>query len=134
MTNTLLLVLLLASTKVVAMPTTASLAVSTIIVDKPVSGVITDTNGEPLVGVNIVVKGTNKGVLSDVTGAFKINVEKTDILVFSFVGFKNQEVKVGEQTVINVKMEDGEALSTMTVVGSRFTKPRSDVDRPCQLT
>ena len=133
-TNTLLLVLLLASAKTTAMPTTASTkAVSTLTIEKSVSGIVTDGKGEALVGVSVVVKGTGKGALTDVNGNYKVNVEKTDVLVFSFVGFKNQEITVGEQSIINVKMADGEALSTMTVVGSRFTKPRTDVDRPVPI-
>jgi iron complex outermembrane recepter protein len=134
LTNLLLVVAILATTATTIKANNAFLTVFiNKSLEKSVSGVITDSNGEPLVGVNVVVKGTSKGVLSDVTGAFKINVEKTDVLVFSFVGFKNQEITVGEQTVINVKMEDGEALSTMTVVGSRFAKPRTDVDRPVPI-
>ena len=132
--NLLLVVAMLATTATSAWTNNAFLtAFAHQTLEKSVSGIITDTNGEALVGVSVVVKGTSKGTLSDVTGGFKINVENTDVLVFSFVGYKNQEITVGEQSTINVKMEDGEALSTMTVVGSRFTKPRTDVDRPVPI-
>ena len=98
--------------------------------EKSVSGVVTDGNGEVLVGVSVVIKGTTKGVLSDINGAYKINVERNDVLVFSFVGFKTQEIKVTDNMAeLNIKMEDGESLSAITVVGSRG-KARVDVDRP----
>ena len=103
---------------------------SSVILEKIVSGIVTDGNGEALVGVSVVIKGTSKGALSDVNGAFKVSVEKGDVLVFSFVGFKTQEVKVTDNmTELNIKMEDGESLSAVTVVGSRG-KARVDVDRP----
>jgi iron complex outermembrane recepter protein len=100
------------------------------VIEKSISGTVTDANGEPLVGVNIVIKGTTKGTLTDVDGNFKMSVERNDILVFSFVGFKNQEIKVTDDiSVLNIKMEDGESLSAVTVIGSRG-KARTDVDRP----
>lgn len=104
--------------------------INSAVIEKIVSGIITDANGEVLVGVNIVIKGTTKGTLSDINGAYKISVERNDVLVFSFVGFKTQEVKVADNTAeLNIKMEDGESLSAVTVVGSRG-KARVDVDRP----
>ena len=133
--NMLLLVALLLSTATnawaAATPFTFNAKVTTI--EKSVSGTVTDSNGEPLVGVSVVIKGTGKGTLSDVNGNYKLTVEKGDVLVFSFVGFKTQEYPVGEGATIDIKLEDGESLSTMTVVGSRFTKPRSDVDRPVPI-
>ncbi len=102
---------------------------ATVVDEKSVTGKVTDTNGEALVGVNIVVKGTTKGTLTDVDGQFKMNIERNDILVFSFVGFKTQEIKITDNiTVLNIKMEDGESLSAVTVIGSRG-KARVDVDR-----
>jgi iron complex outermembrane recepter protein len=134
-TNMLLLVAFLLSSTTNswagATPFTFSTKVTTI--EKSVSGTVTDSNGEPLVGVSIVIKGSGKGTLTDVNGNFKLTVEKGDVLVFSFVGFKTQELPVGEDSTINIKLEDGESLSTMVVVGSRFTKPRSDVDRPVPI-
>lgn len=103
-------------------------------IEKIVSGIVTDGKGEALVGVSVVIKGTNKGTLTDVNGNFKIAVESNNVLVFSFVGFKTQEIAVSDaKNDLNIVMEDGESLSTMTVVGSRFTKPRSNVDRPVPI-
>jgi iron complex outermembrane recepter protein len=102
---------------------------SVAVIEKIISGNVTDSNGEALVGVNIIIKGTTKGTLTDVDGNFKLTAEKGDILVVSFVGFKTQEIKVtDDMTNIKIKMEDGESLSAVTVIGSRG-KARVDVDR-----
>jgi iron complex outermembrane recepter protein len=99
------------------------------VIEKVISGNLTDGTNQPLVGVNIVIKGTTKGTLSDIDGNYKLAAEKGDILVFSFVGFKTQEIKVtDDMTTLNVKMEDGESLSAVTVIGSRG-KARTDVNR-----
>jgi iron complex outermembrane recepter protein len=103
---------------------------TTEVVDKSITGSVIDVNGQQLVGVNIVVKGTTKGTVTDDNGSFKLAVENGDVLVFSFVGYKNQEVKVTEDmNDIKIKLEDIESLSIVTVVGSRG-KARTDVDRP----
>ena len=116
------------------LPTHSSLLQPKSMLEKSVSGTVTDAKGESLVGVSVVVKGTNKGTLSDVNGTFKINVDINDVLVFSFVGFKTQEVTITDATSeLKIKMEDGESLSAVTVVGSRFTKPRTNVDRPVAI-
>ena len=136
LSNLLLLAVFLTSVKTTSWATSPILHkgnTTTAPLEKSITGNVKDDNGEALVGVSVLVKGTSKGVLTDVDGNFKINVEKGDVLVFSFVGFKTQEIAVGEQSAINVKMENGESLSAMVVVGSRFTKPRTDVDRPVPI-
>ena len=73
---------------------------------KMVSGTVKDDNGEPIPGVSVVVKGTTRGTLTDIDGKFQIEVTgKENILQFSFVGMKSQEVVVGDQRTINVKLE-----------------------------
>jgi iron complex outermembrane recepter protein len=99
------------------------------VIEKVISGNVTDGTNQPLVGVNIVIKGTTRGTLSDVDGNYKLAADKNDILVFSFVGYKTQEIKVtDDMATLNVKMEDGESLSAVTVIGSRG-KARTDVNR-----
>ena len=111
------------SAPILAMPKSVS------VIEKTISGTVTDGTNQPLVGVNIVVKGTSKGTLTDIDGNYKLAADDSDILVFSFVGYKTQEIKVaGATTPLNVKMEDGESLSAVTVIGSRG-KARVDVDR-----
>ena len=73
---------------------------------KKVTGTVTDkSDGSPLPGVSVAVKGTTSGTATDINGKYTINVSPEDILVFSFVGMKAQEIKVGAKTVINVKLE-----------------------------
>jgi iron complex outermembrane recepter protein len=96
----------------------------------PVSGKITDEKGEPIVGANIVLKGTQKGTVSDDSGNFTLDVKEGDILVISYVGFISKEIKIGSETALNIALiEEANLVSEVTVVGSRG-KPRTDVNRP----
>lgn len=83
-----------------------------------VTGKVIDAMGE-IPGVSIVVKGTTNGTVTGLDGSFKINnVKATDILQFSFIGYKTQEIKVGNQKKINVTLvEDAKALDEIVVVG-----------------
>jgi len=85
----------------------------------PVSGRVVDASGQELPGVNIAVKGTTTGSLSDANGNFSINVpSKNSTLVFSYVGYKTQEVRIGNQKVFQIVMaEEAEALQEVVVVG-----------------
>ena len=86
---------------------------------KTVSGQVIDQSGEPLIGVSIQVKGSTTGTITDFDGNYSMpNVQASDVLVFSYVGFISQEMTVGNQTVINVTMsEDTETLDEVVVVG-----------------
>jgi iron complex outermembrane recepter protein len=107
---------------------------ATIFVEKSITGTVTDAVGEPLAGVNVVIKGTTRGTITDITGTFKISVERDDILVFSYIGFKSQQIPVTDKmSSIKVKLEDGESLSVVTSVGSRFSTTRTDVERPVPI-
>src|SRR5690606_1038525 len=85
---------------------------------KTVSGAVSDNTG-PIPGVNILVKGTTTGVVSDFDGNFTIEgVSQTDVLVFSYIGFLTQEITVGNRQVINPTMvADFQALDEVIVVG-----------------
>lgn len=69
-----------------------------------VKGKITDDAGEPVFGANVVVKGTNQGTVSNDLGDYAISVEKGATLIFSYIGFGNKEVVVGNSTVIDVSL------------------------------
>ena len=85
-------------------------------VQNAVSGRVTDSNGEPLPGVTVAVKGTNLGSLTDIDGRFIIsNIPDGAVLVFSFVGLKSQEIPVSGQASIEVQMEE-EAIGLAEVV------------------
>ena len=100
-------------------------------VAEPVSGKVNDSKGQALPGVSISVKGTKRGTSTNANGEFKINADKGETLVFSFIGFQSSELIIGESNSITVSMvEDIAQLNEVVVVGSRFGKSRSDVDRP----
>lgn len=92
----------------------------TVFAQHVVKGKITDTKtGEPLVGVNVILKGvTSSGTISDLNGDYSLSVPESSILVFSYIGYLNQEIAVKNQPVINVFLsEDVEALDEVVVVG-----------------
>ncbi len=84
-----------------------------------VNGRVTDEVDSPLPGVNVLVKGSTVGTTTDTDGRFTLEVEnESSILVFSFIGFLTQEVQVGTQTAINIKMApDVQSLQEVVVVG-----------------
>lgn len=72
-----------------------------------VSGTVTDSQNEPVIGATILVKGTGSGTVTDIDGNYTISgVNQNATLEFSFMGMKSQEIKVGSQSVINVSLED----------------------------
>ncbi len=85
-----------------------------------ISGTITDSeDGTTLPGVTIQIKGTQNGTVTDMDGAYTLNnVSDTDILIFSYVGYKTTEIVVGTQTAINIAMQaDVELLDEIVVMG-----------------
>lgn len=96
----------------------AMLLTTTVYAQQKVSGTVTDGSGVGMPGVNVVKKGTAVGTTTDADGKFTIDASSEDILTFSFIGYTNTELKVGNQTVINVKLiEDVETLTEVVVVG-----------------
>lgn len=83
---------------------------------KTITGVITDETAEPLIGVNILIKNSSKGTVTDIDGKYSIEANVGDILVFSYTGFKSQEIAVGDANVINLTLEEGTALDEVVVV------------------
>ena len=84
-----------------------------------ITGIVTDTDGEPLPGVNITVKGTTTGIVSDANGNYTLTVTSNEaVLVFSYIGFVRQELTVGNRRNINVKLsEDSRQIDEVVVVG-----------------
>ena len=87
--------------------------------ERTVSGTIKDETGASLPGVNVILKGTSQGTVSDADGNFKINVTGSEtVLVFSFIGFSTQEITVGSQTNVSISMSlDVKTLSEIVVTG-----------------
>ena len=95
---------------------------------KKVTGVVVDASGEPVIGANVVVKGTTNGTITDFDGNYTIEgVSASDVLVFSYIGYLSQEITVGNQAAINVTLsEDSQALDEVVVVGYGVMR-KSDV-------
>ncbi len=83
-----------------------------------VSGTVTDSFGEPLIGVYVLEEGTQKGATTDLDGKYEINVASNSSLVFSLMGMKTSKVPVNGKTVVNCVMEeDAVLLEDVVVVG-----------------
>ncbi|MFC0186582.1 carboxypeptidase-like regulatory domain-containing protein [Pseudarcicella hirudinis] len=89
------------------------------ILERNVSGVITDDKKEPVPGVSVQIKGTTRGVVSDVNGQYKITVpNEKAVLVFTSVGYLKKEVEVGNQSIIDIVLQtDNKSLDEVVVVG-----------------
>ena len=85
---------------------------------KKVSGVIIDATGLPVIGANVLEKGTTNGVITDLDGNFTLNVKPGATLVVTYIGYQTQEIEVGNQTTFNITLkEDSEMLDEVVVVG-----------------
>ena len=85
---------------------------------KKITGTVVDATGMPVIGANVMVKGTTNGTITDMDGKFSLEVEDGAVLQVSYIGFANQEIKVGNQTSLSIAMkEDAEALDELVVVG-----------------
>ena len=85
----------------------------------PVTGKVVDSNGDPLIGATITIKGTSQGTVTNLEGVYNIVVDDASaVLVFSYVGYITMETAVGNQTEVNVVMEeDFQGLEEVVVVG-----------------
>ncbi|WP_299227360.1 SusC/RagA family TonB-linked outer membrane protein [uncultured Psychroserpens sp.] len=93
--------------------------------EKTISGNVTDEAGLPLPGVNIIVKGTSNGTQSDFDGNYSIKTNVGEVLVFSFVGLKTQEITVGASNTVNVSMlEDAESLDEVIVTAQGIKREK----------
>jgi iron complex outermembrane recepter protein len=100
---------------------------SLIFAQKNISGFVYDDTGAPLIGVNVVEKGTSNGVTTDFNGKYLISVKEDAILVFGYVGFSSVERNTANNTKIDVTMTTGQELQEVQIVGSRSLK-RSSTD------
>jgi TonB-linked SusC/RagA family outer membrane protein len=94
---------------------------------RTITGTVADTHQEPLIGVNVTVKGNaSVGTITDVNGKYSLVVPQSGaVLVFSYIGHSTQEVAAGSQSVINVTLqEDAQALDEVVVVGYGVVKKR----------
>ena len=85
---------------------------------KTISGIVTDNYGTPIIGANVIEKGTTNGIITDIDGKFTLEVASDAIVQVSYIGYNTQELKVGNQTKLTIQLvEDTQALSEVVVVG-----------------
>ena len=86
--------------------------------ENTIQGVVTDANGEPIIGANIMIEGTTTGTITDFDGRFTLDVPENATLQISYIGFVSQNVKVNGRKDITVKLvEDAKTLDEVVVVG-----------------
>ena len=86
--------------------------------DKKITGTVLDATGMPVIGANVMVKGTTNGTITDMEGKFSLEAREGAVLVISYIGFANQEIKVRKQTNLSIALkEDSKALDELVVVG-----------------
>lgn len=94
---------------------------------KTVTGVVVDAAGVPVIGANVIVKGTTVGTITDFDGNYSLEVPENAVLQISYIGYLTEEVTVGDKSSINVTLkEDSQALDELVVVGYG-TMRKSDV-------
>jgi carboxypeptidase-like protein len=97
-----------------------------------ITGKVLDENGNPLTGVTIAVKGTTKGVVTNLKGEFNIEVAPEDkVLIFSYVGYLTQEIDIENKTVIDISLEEDKIGLEEVVVVGYGTQKKSFNNRFC---
>ena len=92
-----------------------------------VKGIVKDQIGEPVIGANVLVRGTTNGVITNVNGEFILSASKSDVLVVSFVGYTTQEIPVSEKHMTIVLKEDTELLDEVVVLGYGANTRKQDL-------
>lgn len=92
-----------------------------------VKGIVKDQIGEPVIGANVLVRGTLDGVITNVNGEFILSASKSDVLVVSFVGYTTQEIPVSEKQMTIVLKEDTELLDEVVVLGYGANTRKQDL-------
>ncbi|GHV49232.1 hypothetical protein FACS1894181_07620 [Bacteroidia bacterium] len=95
---------------------------------KVISGHVSDSRGEAVIGANVIEKGTTNGIITGVDGNFRLEVSQGAALLVSYIGYKAQEIAVGNQTNLRITLaEDTEVLDEVVVVGFGTAKRRDVV-------
>jgi len=98
-----------------------------------VKGIVKDQIGEPVIGANVLVRGTTNGVITNVNGEFILSASKSDVLVVSFVGYTTQEIPVSEKQMTIVLKEDTELLDEVVVLGYGANTRKQDLSASCGI-
>ena len=94
---------------------------------RQITGTVIDATGMPIIGANVMVKGTTNGTITDIDGKFTLEVAKDAILQVSYIGYMNQEISVGNKSVLIISLqEDTQKLDEVVVIGYGTMK-KSDI-------
>ena len=100
---------------------------------RQITGTVIDATGMPIIGANVMVKGTTNGTITDIDGKFTLEVAKDAILQVSYIGYMNQEISVGNKSVLSISLqEDTQKLDEVVVIGYGTMK-KSDIYRIARL-
>ena len=91
-----------------------------------VKGIVKDATGEPVIGANVVVKGTTNGTITDFEGNFQLNANKGDIISVSFIGYTSQELPATAEFMNIIMKDDSEMLNEVVVIGYGSEEKRLD--------
>jgi TonB-linked SusC/RagA family outer membrane protein len=92
-----------------------------------ITGTVTDENGEPIIGANVIEKGTTNGSITDLDGKFNLEVKERAVLTVSYIGYAPREVNIGSQRTLTIRLaDDSQALEEIVVVGYGVQR-KSDV-------
>lgn len=95
---------------------------------KIVSGTVKDSNGEPVIGANVVEKGTTNGTVSNVDGNFSLSVPTNAVLLISYIGYESQEIPVNRRSIFPVTLsDDSQSIDEVVVVGYGTSRKRDIV-------
>ena len=104
------------------------LAIGAYAQSKTVSGTVVDQTGEPIIGANVVVKGTTNGIITDLDGRFTLsNVPDKGTISISFIGYQDQEISVAGKTNLQVTLQEDNAMLDEVVVVGYGVQKKSDV-------
>ncbi|MDR2914312.1 MAG: carboxypeptidase-like regulatory domain-containing protein, partial [Tannerella sp.] len=92
--------------------------------DINISGTVTDNEGLTLPGVSVVVKGTTTGISTDIDGQYSLKASKGSVLTFSYIGYESQDIKINNQTQINVTLQESTLGLDEVVVVAYGTQSR----------
>ena len=92
---------------------------------RTVTGTVVDESGIPIIGANILEKGTTNGVITDIDGNFSLNVSEGAVITVSYIGYVSQEITIGSQSALQITLkEDSETLDEVVVVGYGVQKKK----------
>ena len=106
---------------------TALIVQTTYAQQKTVSGTVSDENSLPLIGATVVISGTSSGTTTDFDGNYKINANTGDVLIFSYVGYKNKEATVGASNTISLALEPDNTLEEVIVTALGIKKEEKSI-------